>query len=213
MMPSANAETIVHQWPVGANVQGPVPYRREPALCPFPPRQRRIMNLAKFLSRLPLLANWMNKTLADHAAQARPVANFGFSRLPFFFSADLLANTKVIVVGRVPAPPFAAIGLPEFSAFGNSDYSGITFKDTYFLQISQAANESVHFHELVHVVQWAHLGVERFLSAYAAGLEENGYRNNPMEAMAYELQDYFDLTRQPLDMEASIRSRLNKLYR
>jgi len=213
MTPSANAETIVNQWPGSVNVQGPVPYRREPAISPFPRRQRRIMNLAKFLSRLPLITNWMNRTLADNAAHARPVADFGFVRLPLFFSADLLANTKVIVVARVPAPPFTAIGLPEFSAFGNGDYSGITFKDTYFLQTSQASNESVHFHELVHVVQWAHLGVERFLSAYAAGLEENGYRNNPMEAMAYELQDYFDRIGQPHDVETSIRSQLNQLHR
>jgi len=98
--------------------------------------------------------------------------------------------------------------LPEFAAFEEGDYAGITFKDTYFMHASQGTDESIHFHELVHVVQWAHLGVERFLLAYAAGLAANGYRNSPLEAMAYDLQDYFDGNRQPCDVAAVIRSKL-----
>jgi len=52
------------------------------------------------------------------------------------------------------------------------------------------------------------LGVESFLLAYAAGLAANGYRNSPLEAMAYELQDYFDRKEQPIDVAAVVRSKL-----
>ena len=170
------------------------------------------MNLEKLLPKLPLITDWIDKTLSAHAGQARPVADLGFKRLPNFYSSDFLTRTKVVAVARVPVPPLTAIGLPEFAAFEQGDYAGITFKDTYFLQTSQLANESIHFHELVHVVQWAHLGVERFLLAYAAGLAADGYRNSPLEAMAYALQDYFDRNGQPCDVAAIIRSKLNELY-
>jgi hypothetical protein len=174
--------------------------------------QRRIVNLENLLPKLPLITGWIDATLTAHAGAARPVADFGFKRLPNFYSPELLARTKVVAVARVPVPPLTAIGLPEFAAFEQGDYAGITFKDTYFMQASQVANESIHFHELVHVVQWAHLGVERFLLAYAAGLAANGYRNSPLETMAYDLQDYFDRNGQPGDGSAIIRRKLNELY-
>jgi hypothetical protein len=216
MMLSSNAHSNLNPQPLGAAIQDPVAKGQvpvNPVNIPLPGQQRKLANLARFLSRLPQITGWMHKTVAQSAAQARPVADFGFVRLGLFFSPELLASAKVVIVNRMPVPPLAAIELPEFCAFGNRDYSGITFNDTYFLQTSQATNESAHFHELVHVIQWAQLGVERFLSAYAASLEENGYWNNPMEAMAYELQDHFDRIRKPFDVETFVHHRLDQLFR
>lgn len=170
------------------------------------------MNLAALLPKLPLVTGWIEATLAAHAGAARPVAAFGFARLPKFYPPELLARTKVVLAERVPFPPLTALGLPEFAAFERGDYAGITFKDTYFLRAGLAASESLHFHELVHVVQWAHLGVERFLLAYAAGLAAHGYRNSPLEAMAYDLQDDFDRNPQPRDIGAVVHRQLNGLY-
>jgi hypothetical protein len=171
------------------------------------------MNIEALSSKLPLIVGWIDKTLGEHAAQARSVADFGFSRLPHFYSVDLLARTKVVVVAKVPTPPLSAMGLQEFAAFENADYGGITFKDTYFLQDSQAANESIHFHELVHIVQWAHLGVERFLLAYAVGLMTKGYRESPLEEMAYGLQAYFDHNGQAGSVENVVRTKLDEQFR
>ena len=62
-------------------------------------------------------------------------------------------------------------------------------------------DESLHFHELVHVVQWQHLGPERFIMAYALGhLISGGYRTNPLEAMAYGLQARFDANAPAFDV-------------
>ncbi len=170
------------------------------------------MNMELLLPKLPLISAWIDKTLASHAKTAVSVADFGFDRLPSYYSSDLLARAKVVEVARVPVPPLAALGLPEFVAFEQGDYAGITFKDTYFVKSVEAANESLHFHELVHVVQWAHLGVETFLLQYAAGLAARGYRHSPLEVMAYDLQAYFDSHGQPVDVEAVIRNKLNELY-
>ena len=170
------------------------------------------MNVESLQPKLPLIIRWIDGTLAAHVKNARPVASFDFRRLPAFYSTPLLASAKVVAVERVPVPPLSAIGLPEFGEFEQGNYRGITFKDTYFVQATQVGSESLHFHELVHVVQWAHLGVEKFLLAYAAGLAMNGYRNSPLEAMAYNLQDYFDQNGQPADVEAAVRNKLNELY-
>jgi hypothetical protein len=133
------------------------------------------MNLETLALKLPLISGWIDKILADHAAQARPVAALGFTRLPQFYSAALLARAKVISVAKVPTPPLTQMGLPEFADFENMIPGGITYKDTYFVHDSQITNESLHFHELVHIVQWEHLGVDRFLLTYAAGLAAHGY--------------------------------------
>jgi len=170
------------------------------------------MNLELLLPKLPLITEWIDQTLVAHARQAQPVAGFGFKRLPNYYSDNFLAGTKVVAVARVPVPPLTAFGLPEFGDFERGDYAGITFKATYFLQATQVNDESLHFHELVHVVQWAHLGVEKFLLTYAAGLAANGYRNSPLEAMAYDLQNYFDQNGKPVDVEAAVQKKLSELY-
>ncbi len=59
---------------------------------------------------------------------------------------------------------------------------------TCFLKHRHTSNEALHFHELIHVVQWQSLGPERFLKTYAEGLERFGYRNSPLEKMAYEVE-------------------------
>ena len=105
-----------------------------------------------------------------------------------------------------------SLGPAPCHRFEQGDYAGITFKDTYFVKAAEAKRESLHFHELVHVVQWAHLGVEKFLAAYAAGLANQGYRHSPLEVMAYNLQDYFDRNGQPDDVVAAARNKLNELY-
>ncbi|HWY29364.1 MAG TPA: hypothetical protein VNX46_01335 [Candidatus Acidoferrum sp.] len=171
-----------------------------------------MIQIQKLLSKLPEITGWIDTTLATHADQSRPVISFGFKRLPQYYSPQFLALAKVVVVESVPVPPLAALGLPELAAFEQGDYAGITFKDTYFVKAAESSRESLHFHELVHVVQWAHLGVEKFLTAYAAGLAMQGYRNSPLEVMAYDLQDHFDRNGHPGDLVAAVRNKLNELY-
>ena len=166
----------------------------------------------KLEAALPHIVNWIDETLSQHADQAQPVSSFGFQRLPEYYPADLLDRTKVVLVPKVPVPPLSTLGLPEFSDFVNGDYAGITFKDTCFLKASEAESESLHFHEMVHIVQWAHLSVERFLLAYAAGLAAHGYRDSPLELMAYTLQELFERGTRMEGLEAAICRKLDELH-
>lgn len=139
----------------------------------------------------PQIIDWIRRTLDTFAPQARPIASLGFQRLGQYFSAALLASTKAVSVDQIPMPPLGELGLHQFAEFAKGNYDGITYLDTFFVKRYRAADERLYFHELIHVVQWRLLGPEHFLAMYAAGLEAHGYRNSPLEAMAYNAEDVF----------------------
>lgn len=165
---------------------------------------------AEFQRVLPLVVGWIRETLTATAPSARPVLSYGFSRLPAYYTPDRLTQTKVTEVDRVPVPPLSTFGLSQFRDFEEMDADGITYLDTYFVRREAARRESLHFHELVHAVQWQILGPERFLALYADGLEKFGYRDSPLEVMAYGLQAQFDLHPQPLDVETAVKRQLEE---
>jgi hypothetical protein len=100
------------------------------------------------------------------------------------------------------------MGLSRFADFERMSMAGITYLDTFFVRPELAGVESLHFHELVHITQWRILGPERFLWYYADGLERFGYRNSPLEVVAYDLQEQFDTGCKPFDVEAEVGRRL-----
>ena len=161
----------------------------------------------EFHAIYPSVFGWVQQTPGQYAPAARPVNSLGFRRLPDFYDADTLAKAKAVVVEKVPVPPLSTMGLGRFADFERMSMAGITFLDTYFVRADQARDESLHFHELVHVIQWPILGPEAFLAAYADGLERFGYRGNPLEVMACDLQARFDAHERPFDVAAEIRSR------
>src|ERR1035437_4776779 len=162
------------------------------------------MGSDRYLPFLPIVLNWIQQTLYDHARERRAVSSFKFPRLPHYFSEGLLNTASVVPCDRLPVPPLSALGLPEFADFESQPISGITYRDTYFVWRADATDESLHFHELVHVVQWQVLGPKDFLLLYAAGLAESGYRDCRLEAMASDHQDRFDAGDPPYSVEAEV---------
>jgi hypothetical protein len=92
--------------------------------------------------------------------------------------------------------------------------AGITFIDTILIarsKVTPAGWEPLLFHECVHVVQYALLGLDRFVDDYVSGWAMNGrqYERIPLEAEAYQLQAAF--TNKPdvaFSVEAAVRRRL-----
>lgn len=160
---------------------------------------------------LPQIWDWMRETVARHERQATSVERYGFTNLSKCFSVQTLQSARVVEVdGLVPRPPLRAIGLSAFAAFEDLDLIGITFGQTYFLKRDHALDEGLHFHELVHVVQWTRLGALSFLSRYAQGLAQHGYENSPLELMAYTLQNRFKQGKEAFDAESEIVRELSK---
>jgi hypothetical protein len=71
--------------------------------------------------------------------------------------------------------------------------------------------ERLHFHELIHIVQWRLLGSEAFLATYAAGLEKFGYRDSPLERIAYDAEASFCQSNDVFDAEKLVAKQLDRL--
>jgi hypothetical protein len=103
------------------------------------------------------------------------------------------------------------MGLSRFAEFERGDYDGITYLDTFFVKRRSATAERVHFHELIHVIQWRILGPETFLATYAAGLETFGYRESPLEIMAYNAEAAFCQSDEIFDAETLVAAQLSRM--
>jgi hypothetical protein len=174
-------------------------------------REERRMTPEEFRTLYPHVIGWIRKTLEAHSKQAKAVCSLGFPRLSRYFGAGLLTSTKVVVVERVPMPPLSSLGLSRFAEFERGDYDGITYLDTVFVKRRSAAAEQLHFHELIHVLQWQLLGPEAFLATYAAGLEAFGYRDSPLEIMAYDAELAFCQSEQIFDAEKLVAEKLSRM--
>ena len=166
----------------------------------------------EFYSTLPAVRAWIEKTIEDNKEYAVPVEKLDFAGLRKVFPHELLMRANVVLTrGRLPFPPFSRIGLSGFEEMENMPKDGIAYKDTFFVD-HRNQSESLHFHELVHVVQWERLGVENFLIAYGAGLIQFGYADSPLEKMAYSLQDGFNRNALPVNVIELIEQKTDEIW-
>ena len=134
---------------------------------------------------------WIEDYLDRYAPWKVAVSELNFPRLPEYFSQRILDNSYAVQVDKIEVPPLNELGLEGFSFFESGNYSGITFMDTYFYRRERALDEALHFHELVHTLQWDEMGPENFLLVYGLNLLEHGYRISPLEKIAYDLEERF----------------------
>jgi hypothetical protein len=163
-----------------------------------------------FLQRLnrllPKARGWVDKLHAEYATQMAPVADAGFLRLPMYFPASVLQETRVVRVKKVPFPPFSKSGeLPELAMLEAMPIAAITFTDVIFVH-ADMATESTHFHELCHAVQSRALGVNDYFLSYVVGAVQHGYAKNPFEVSAFDLQSMFDRDVPVADAVGTIRA-------
>jgi len=145
------------------------------------------------------MTRWIDRIHTEHAARATPPREGTPARLAGYFPSALLDSARVVTGESLPFPPVAEYGLPEFAGMATPDMAGITFGHMYFVRADDPAG-GVHFHEMVHVVQWQTLGVAEFLSTYAVGLAQHGYEASPLESIAFWLEGQFSLGVAPLDV-------------
>jgi hypothetical protein len=165
----------------------------------------------EFHAAYPKLWAWIQKTLEFYEENAKPVTSMHFLRLPLYFDHGLLETAKFIALDRLPMPSLSAMGLSRFAVFEQSNFNGITFLDRYFIKQTMVTEEAIHFHELIHVIQWRLLGPEDFLAAYANGLDEFGYENSPLEKMAYDAEAAFKRSSPIFDAEKFVAEQLGRL--
>jgi len=108
-----------------------------------------------------------------------------------FYPTEFLENAFYVVIDEIPKPDFAALRAMGLGDFIDMKVSGITYKNTYYLLSTSVDNLRVHFHELVHVLQWQNLGALAFIERYMNEIKHFGYHNAPLEIMAYSLDTHF----------------------
>lgn len=115
-----------------------------------------------------------------------------------FVPASELDSARVVALAteRVPNPYFypqlLAIGFTPESLPDFSQMAAITFVDA--IVSHGPLTERTLFHELVHVVQYAKLGLGAFAAKYVMGFLKGGsYEAIPLEMNAYELDSRFAL--------------------
>jgi hypothetical protein len=147
--------------------------------------------ITRLRQALPRIREWILRYTESTASQAVTVASLSVPGLARCYPKELLESTRLVLTDRICYPPLDQLGLGEFKALNAIPWGGITYNDIYFLR-RDLASPSLHFHELVHVIQYQRLGVDRFLWAYGLGLALHGYEDSPLEKMAYDLQLEFE---------------------
>jgi hypothetical protein len=127
-----------------------------------------------------------------------------------FFPAEILDSVRLCVLrgSRVPNPSMYSMAkmmgirnLPDFS-----EMAAITFVDV--IVSHEEFTPDLLFHELVHVVQYAQLGVKEFAARYVNGFVQGGsYEEIPLEKNAYSLEGRFSANpERPFSVADEVRS-------
>ncbi|MGD2271504.1 MAG: hypothetical protein PVI06_13965 [Desulfobacterales bacterium] len=150
------------------------------------------MEQEQFRRLISDVQRWISQTLAAHRATMQPVAATRFDRLKTYYPVTVLQRVQRVIVDRCPVPPLAVTGIPQLAEIENWDIKGIPWQNTIFIRRDLSDWEGVHFHELLHIIQWECLGTNRYLTAWAIGTITRGYRDNPLEEMAFRHQSRFE---------------------
>ncbi len=139
---------------------------------------------------LTAIEQWIDEV--NHKYKYKRVCCTQFaSQFAGFYPTEFLENAFYVVIDEIPKPDFAALRAMGLGDFIDMKVSGITYKNTYYLLPTSVDNLRVHFHELVHVLQWQNLGALAFITRYMNEIKHFGYHNAPLEIMAYSLDTHF----------------------
>jgi hypothetical protein len=158
------------------------------------------MEREQFRQLVSDVQKWIVHTLAEHEAQMEPIVAAQFERLEGYYPNTLLHRIQRVIVDRCPIPPLAITGIPQLVEIETWDIKGIPWKNTIFIRRNLADWDAIHFHELLHIIQWEYLGTENYLTAWAIGTITRGYRDNPLEEAAFRHQLRFETEDKPYDV-------------
>jgi hypothetical protein len=141
-----------------------------------------------------MIEDYISSSQKKYAAQAEPLTEAQRSAMQAYFPAQALDCARLCVLRdkRVPNPSMYSMAklmgfrnLPDFS-----DMPAITYVDV--IVSHQEFTDALLFHELVHVVQYAQMGLKDFAVRYMSGFIQGGsYEEIPLEKMAYQLEQRF----------------------
>lgn len=161
------------------------------------------------------LISWIGSTLPEYELKKKSCLNL-YNDLRGLYSKEFLAECFYVTVDDVPKPYHLKGESKVIDNFLKLSSDGITYSNTYFVKRVYENEIELHCHELVHAVQWKHLGMSGFIKRYIDELTlgltkyefEDAYRNAPLEKMAYKIQDSFHDGTQIANIESDVISQL-----
>jgi hypothetical protein len=156
-----------------------------------------------------MVEDYINNSRKKYAAQAEPLTGAQRSTMQPFFSPAVLDSARLYVlrgthVSNPTMYPMAKMmgirNLPDFAAM-----AAITFVDV--IVCHEECTDTLLFHELVHVVQYAQLGVKEFAARFVSGFVQCGsFEEIPLEKNAYLLESRFSQNRgEPFSVDDEVR--------
>lgn len=156
---------------------------------------------------LERIEEWIRQVNASHEA-VRQSCSVLQEHFAGYYSPTFLASAHFVIVESIPRPDLPELREAGLGGFIDMDLGGITYDDTYYVQ-RRAVNElRLHFHELVHVLQWRQLKPLGFIKRYIEEIQTYGYDEAPLETMAYRLDEYYQAKGESLDVEDYVRKNL-----
>jgi len=141
-----------------------------------------------------MVSDYISSSRKKYGANAMPLTPEQRAAMLPFFPADILDQTRLLVLKgqRIQDPGFYTMarmmGFKDLPSF--SDVAAVTFVDV--IVSHEEFTDALLFHELVHVVQYAQLGVKEFGARYVSGfITGGGYDGIPLEKNAYELEQRY----------------------
>ena len=141
-----------------------------------------------------MVENYISDSRNKYAPEAVALSDAQRAAMQPFFPAEILDSARLCVLRgkRVPNPSMYTMArmmgirnLPDFS-----EMAAITFIDV-IVSHEEFTNDLL-FHELVHAVQYAQLGLKEFAARYVNGFIQGGsYEEIPLEKNAYSLEGRF----------------------
>lgn len=154
------------------------------------------------------LDNWIDSINEQYRSQRISCDRFS-QQFEGFYPRSFLQRSYYVVTDDIPKPDMPALRGLGFDDFIDMPVNGITYKNTYYVIPSKVDELRLHFHELVHVVQWQTLGAQGFIQQYMHEILTHGYHEAPLELMAYALDDHFERGGEAMDVCEFVRNKLS----
>lgn len=153
------------------------------------------------------IEQWIHQVNSSHK-KVRQSCSFFDGYFKGFYSPGFLETAFFVVTNEIPKLDFPELREAGLGGFIDMDVSGITYNDTYYVKQGAANVLRLHFHELVHVIQWRELTPQGFIERYMREIQDFGYDEAPLEKMAYALDGHYQKKGRHLSVEQFVRENI-----
>ncbi len=158
---------------------------------------------------------WIRSLQREHDATATPLPEKMRDHLAQFFPTSTVERIRVCTVSEIPTPPFlaeavrAGVPLLDFHQMAAFTADRVMLINPVRISGLETTARAMLFHEVVHVHQYAALGLEPFIHEYLSGVvASRNYRTIPLEAVAYVAQARYVLRpEEAFSVDEMVRSR------